>query len=331
MLNARARSLAKKRKERPLLQDADRRLRRNLLLIAATFAALAVGLIVTRSLRPAFIDSETYKLLLQFFLVTAGGGGVLAIISNARDESSRRQERAASIREMYRDLDAAYRALKKTKRSLRAHRDLPTAASGGTAPVAGAARPIPRAVFEKAMDDLLGAQLALETICDHIGQRNDILYPDRLRRMKEPLRYTARYFHDVHEDFEKGRVRLEADHYDIGDAANLNDFLNSRKAPRSRPAEVDTQLARLKGRTKLSSRVDGLLSPRGDARQSARADILLSARADALKAIIAVSPPDPAEGKAGSSRGKTRYADVAAACFDLLADELADARRKLLS
>lgn len=68
------------------MQVADHKLRRNLRLFAAAFAILAVILVCTRRWTGGFIDAETYKLLLQFFLITAGGGGVLAIIGNARDE-----------------------------------------------------------------------------------------------------------------------------------------------------------------------------------------------------------------------------------------------------
>ena len=66
-------------------------------------------------------NEETYKLLLQFFLITAGGGAFLAIVGNAQNEARQRQERATSIQALDRELDRAYRALKKTKRKLRAH------------------------------------------------------------------------------------------------------------------------------------------------------------------------------------------------------------------
>jgi hypothetical protein len=319
-----------KRKERPLLQVADRKLRRNLLLIAIAFGGLALTLIVARNQAEAMVGIEVYKLLLQFFLITAGGGGVLAIISNARDESSRRQERAASIREMHRELDTAYRALKKTKRRLRAHcGSSSTESRPPDGDVGGpAAHRIPRAVFERAMDDLLEAQLALETICDHIGQRNDILYPDRLLRMKEPLHYAARYFHDVHEDFEKGRVRLEAGHYVLRDAANLNDYLrSSREEPAGRPALVKKKLGELK-KPKPTARRDALEASADT--PEARADAL-EARTGALTKIIAASPKDRVDGKTGTKPSIVRYADVAAACFDLLSDELTEARDKLLS
>lgn len=297
------------RKQRPLLHAADRKLRRTLLRIAVGFGVLALLVIVaeaTDSLVSRLVGRETYPYLLQLFLISAGGGVLLAIVGNARDEASRRQARAAAIQVLHREMDKAYRALKKTKRTLRAHR-LHSAAAAQESHAAGrggARHRIPRPVFEKAMEDLLDAQLELETICEHIWQRNDILRQDRLERMREPLHYVARYFHDVHEDFEKGAVRLEDDHYVIDDAPNLNDYLRSRKeASGGRPASIEAELGRLRDE-----------------------DEPLPARAKALAALIAASPAEPGDGQ-----GKVRYADVANACFDLLSAELAQVRANLLS
>ena len=291
----------KPEKHLPLLHTADRKLRRKLQLVAAGFGFIALVLILLEArykLIGGAIGDETYRLVLQFFLITAGGGMLLAIVGNVRDQAGRLQARADAIQTLHRELDCAYRALKKTKRTLRGHR-LHHLAEGG-----GATQRIPRPAFEKAMEDLLDAQLELETICEHIGQRGDILRGDRLERMRQPLRYFARYYHDVHEDFEKGPVRLEGDYYSIEDAANLNDFLRSRRdAPRSRPGEIEVRLREMKD---VSAN--------------------LSVRADALKAIVAVSPEEN-----GGERGKVHYADVAGACYDLLSAELAQVRANLLA
>lgn len=289
-------------RQQPLLYAADRRLRRNLLSIAAALAAAALLLIVAESgfgAVSAVAGTETYRLLTQFFLITAGGGVLLAIVGNARDETSRRQARGASVQSLQWELDGAYRALKKTKRTLRAQR----LHSGGTQGIGDACQRIARPAFEAAMADLLEAQLQLETICDHIGQRNDILNPVRLERMTAPLRYLARFYHDVHEDFEKGPIRLEGEYYVLDDAANLIDFLrSSRDPPRVRPSEIEALLERLKTAPKLRD------------------------RAAALVAIIQVSPKqEPGE------RGRVRYVDVANACYHWLSEELDQVRIKLLS
>ena len=106
---------------------------------------------------------------------------------------------------------------------------------------------IPRDAFEKGMDELLQAQLELETICDHIGQRNDILAPKRLERMQAPLHYASRYYHDVHEDFEKGRFRLVQDgHYDLSAAPNLADYLRSSRHRPERGNAFSEALNKLK-------------------------------------------------------------------------------------
>ena len=162
------------------------------------------------------------------------------------------------------------------------------------------------------MDDLLDAQLELETICDHVGQRDDILQPARLKRMKGPLRYASRYYHDVHEDFEKGRVRLDGGFYALGGAFNLNDYLRSSREKPDRPAAVAYQLKLL------------------------RSNLLpLSQRAQALEELIEASPIDPTAcpvTEDGLRQGdKIRYADAAGACFELLSMELAQVRAKLLS
>lgn len=300
-------------KQRPLLHAADLRFRRKLIRVAIVLGLLAV-LLVWAEARYGSISGalgiETYKLVLQFFMITAGGGAFLAIVNNAQSVASRRQERAASVQALDRELDAAYRALKKVKRRLRAHFRI----NGGEPAYAGesgagAERKIPQAIFEKAMDDLLDAQLRLETICDHIGQRDDILQPARLARMKGPLRYASRYYHDVYEDFEKGRVRLEDGHYALGDAFNLNDYLGETRGEAHWRSKA------------LAYHLERLSSDSAD----------LPARAKALDALIAESPDEPGFGGEWRTPGKLRFAEAATACFDLLSAELAEVRAKLLS
>ncbi|MEA3016083.1 MAG: hypothetical protein QOI38_805 [Sphingomonadales bacterium] len=299
------------RKERPLLQAADLKFRRRLAWIGAGIVAVLPLLIApgilgwVSSSGPQF---EIYKLVLQFILITVGGGVFLALVGHFRDVAVQKQGRAAAIQELNRELDTAYRALKKVKRRLCAHRqEAPDPAEAGTAGADAAASGIPRAVFEKAMDDLLEAQIRLETICDHIGQRNDILRGHRLERMQGPLRYASRYYHDVYEDFEKGRAVLEGDRYLLAHAFNLTDYLrSSRDPPAPRPGAVDDRLGTLK-----------------DERLSCQA------RSAALEELVAASPRDASAGDGGS--GKLRYADVAGACFGLLSAELAEVRASLLS
>lgn len=293
-------------KRQPLLYAADRRLRLNLLSIAAALAAAALLLILAEARYEAvstIAGPDIYKLLVQFFLITAGGGVLLAIVGNARDETSRRHARAASVQSLQRELDSAYRALKKTKRTLRAHRLHAREAQAADLGRDVARQRVARPAFEAAMADLLEAQLQLESICDHIGQRNDVLNPARLDRMTAPLRYFSRFYHDVHEDFEKGPVRLEDDYYVLDEAANLIDFLrSSHVAPRQRPDEIEALLERLEKAPELRE------------------------RAEALGTILQASPEQP-----GDDRGVVRYVDVASACYDLLCDELDQVRIKLLS
>lgn len=296
--------------ELPLLHAGDLRARRRLFGLAIFFGLCALSLILVESCTGAVsraTDGETYKLLLQFFLITAGGGAFLAIVGNAQNEARQRQERATSIQALDRELDRAYRALKKTKRRLRAH---DAQLAGVEAPASRDVGPykIPRDAFEKGMDDLLQAQLELETICDHIGHRNDILAPKRLKRMEAPLRYASGYYHDVHEDFEKGRVRLDDENnYDLSSAPNLANYLRSSHRPPERGEAFRTALNKLKTAETLEERAKG------------------------VEELLAASPTKTGTEESRPERHKIHYADAAAACFDLLAAELADVRRNLLS
>jgi hypothetical protein len=286
--------------ERPLLHESERKLRRTLVAVGAGLIVVAAILVLVGFM--GLVSSgdanwEIYKLLLQFFLITGGGGVLLALVGNVRDEAIRRQARAAAVYELGRELDRAYRALKKTKRNLRAYRN--HAETPGK---------IPRAAFEKAMQDLLEAQLELEVICDNIGNRDDVLYRWRLDRMKVPLRYASRYYHDVHEDFERARVVLQDGFYDIAAAPNLSDFLrSSREVSGPRPGCFDEALDTL---------ADGATS--------------MIARYKALKAIVAAKPKRNVPGPDGRY-DTICYADVAGACLDLLSAELVEARTNILS
>lgn len=307
--------------KRALLHDADRRLRRNLALIA-----LILGFPTLLVFR-AFFDGtvpdtgprlEAWKLLLQLLLVTTGGGVILAIVGNARDEAARRQGRAAAIQSLDRELDAAYRALKRAKRKLRAHgahlrrsSEPPQHAAADAGADAEPPPPprIPKAEFEQGMDELLKAQIELETICGHIGERDDIIEPRRLARMEGPLRYAARYYHDVYEDFERRKVSLVGSEYDLSGADNLNDFLSqSRTAPQ--PIAVFVRRA---------------------ARRISADGRPLRRRLLAFRVFVRRTYGRHGSGAVAGDEGKQRYAAVAAACFDLLSAELADARARLLS
>jgi hypothetical protein len=287
-------------RDRPLLHASERRLRRNLMAVGAGLVFVAVILLLlglTGRIPASGVKLEIYKLVLQLFLISGGGGMLLAFVGNIRDEVIRRQTRAAGVYELDRELDRAYRALKKTKRSLRAYAN--QSATPGK---------IPRAVFEKTMEDLLKAQLELEVICDHIGNRDDVLYRWRLKRMKAPLHYASRYYHDVHEDFERARVVLEGDYYDIAAARNLADFLRSSgEVSNPLPPAIETSLETLENeKLPILKRYLGLAS------------------------ILRDSPRQEVAGSDGE-HDIIRYADVAGACLDLLSAELAEARTKILT
>lgn len=285
-------------RHRPLLHASDRKLRNRLIGLAGALVVIIVLLILIAKQDPYIwknLKFKSYEIFFQFLVIAAGGGVLVAIITNFRDEATRRQERAALIQVLQRELDGAFRSIKKIRRSLRAnrvHSSFPNAIS--------------RDVMDKAMSDFLDAQLEVETICEHIWQRDDILSPQHLKQMREPLRYASRYYHDVFEDFEKGRIKLVDDHYELKDAPNILDYLKGRRDPPTlRPVDVDLALSQLKDSSQLAA-----------------------SRTAALDALIEASPLDITTD--GTGHGKFRYLDVARACAELISHELTQVRNKLL-
>jgi hypothetical protein len=205
---------------------------------------------------------EAFRLLLQFLLVTGVGGILVAALGALRDRETEKEkrrkdgeekkeqqqrekdeERAARIA-ILQDIDVqlgkTYRELKTAKRQLRAQILEAARDEGG--------RPRPPYVFaedafRRTMADLLAAQIRAEDIRDRIRVRGDLFGEEQFRRINERLYYASRFFHDVHEDLERGKVRIEDGHCRVGeDCSNIDSLINASAFPADLPPEIKTAL-----------------------------------------------------------------------------------------
>jgi len=200
-------------------------------------------------------SGEAKKILLQFLLVTGLGGVIALFLNSLKDREAGRvaaakqaeAERAAHVSALQaidRELGSIYRSLKAVKRELRTR--LLEADRDGKGRVA-APYVFPTEPFRKCMADLLAAQIKAEDLRDLIAARTDLfdaeLFGEEgLRRMRNRLNYAARFFHDVFEDVERGKVKFEGEVCRAGvDCCNIDSLLNGRAFPQL-PAAVHRAL-----------------------------------------------------------------------------------------
>lgn len=201
-----------------------------LLLLAGTFALLFMA---DHSLFSGLLSSSlgegVFKLVLNFLLITMVGGGVFAYFSARRDEQAKQDARIAALQALDNDLGGAYRAAKRIKRQMRAR--LSVDAIGGYR--------MEKAVFEDNMDALLTAQIAVEEVREHVAVRTEILADEVVARLTNALNYAARYLHDVYEDYEQRRVRVEGEICVIGEqAVTLRGFLSEEEVVTTIPSDL---------------------------------------------------------------------------------------------
>ena len=195
---------------------------------------------------------EALKLLLQFFLITATGGILLFLLGLLRDRRADREKSAkeqalkrdwqiSELQKIDAELNRIYRLLKIAKRRLRSQalecgRDSDGKLKG---PFVFA-----KADFEHTMSDLLTAQINLECLRDDLRARTDLFEEERLELIRRRLRYAARFYHDVIEDFERGRVTREPERYVAGpQCENIFNFLSSQKLSPRMPQAIRDCLA----------------------------------------------------------------------------------------
>jgi hypothetical protein len=231
-----------------------------------------------------------------------GGALVLAYLNSRRDREERnakeraaQQERAAArcaaLQELLIELGDAHRRLKVVKRQMRSQIRRAEDRTGEVAPPYS----IRADAFERAMDALLNAQIAAEEVRDLIAIRTDLLDEAQILRIRKALRYGARYFHDVYQDYEHCRVDRDDEHYVVTPGCrNLSNFLLAKRPPSDLPPEQAQELEDQFNRMKNDDRP-------------------LADRHDALQAIEKLRQCDPA---------RRRYRVVATECFALAADEI---------
>jgi len=186
---------------------------------------------------------EAYKLILQFLLVTVLGGLLLAFLNTRREDDQRVAARLLALQEFVVELGDSYRRLKVVKRRMRSQLLIDDVDADG---VVRLPLRIREKAFETAMDELLAAQIAAEEVRDRIGVRSDILPEAMIRRIREALRYSSRYFHDVYQDYEWCKVRREGEFVIIGEECkNMASFLLVKSAPLDLPKKHQARLTAL--------------------------------------------------------------------------------------
>lgn len=167
------------------------------------------------------IGDDGPKMILQFLFASIVGGGFLALIGARKDQDAQRESRARAIEALNAKLRESYRSLKGCRRRLRSQR------------IAG--KPLPAfecKQFEQSMEELLTAQLALEEVEDSIEINEALLSEASTKRILAAVHYAQRYFHDVYEDFEKGRVsRRDGTYATEADCLHVLDLMTDAKPP----------------------------------------------------------------------------------------------------
>ena len=209
------------------------------------------------------LRGEAFKLLLQFFLITTTGGILLFLLAYLRDRrvaqekderddallgkqmaketAQKRERQIAELQKIDSELNRIYRLLKIAKRRLRMQ--ALECGRDGEGKLYGPFV-FEKADFEQTMGDLLTAQITIECLRDDLRARTDLFEPERLALIRQRLRYAARFYHDVLEDFERGRVRREPTKYVAGaDCENIFNFLSSQKLPPRMPQAIRDCLA----------------------------------------------------------------------------------------
>ncbi|WP_270935198.1 hypothetical protein [Falsiroseomonas oryzae] len=222
-------------------------------LLASFGAVLGTLLVLDRLVSGGAVERglgpEAYKALLQLSLASVLGSAIALYVSILKDDEAQRQADAKEAqarkdaesdarRLISRELDQLYRDTKAIKRTMRSR-----------SVRRGAAYEIPRKFFEASMDRLTERQIALELLREGLDERSSGIAPAEAARLRPLLHYAARYYHDVFEDFEQGRVPQQADAYVVGpDCTNLYGFLWSDGVPKGLEADIarflDTGLPR---------------------------------------------------------------------------------------
>ena len=224
---------------------------KSLAVLVVVFVVAGFGLAAAMVSEGGETRGEAEKLLLQFLLITGVGGILVAGLGALRDRETRedqakkeQEEKIAARIEVLQSLDTqlgkTYRELKAVKRQLRSQL---LAADRDHKGRPGPPYVFPVTEFRKSMADLLAAQIRAEDIRDQIRVRTDLFDSEQLERIHVRLRYATRFFHDVHEDFERAKVKIEGDRCTVdAGCSNIDSLINGRSFPADLPVTVETEL-----------------------------------------------------------------------------------------
>ncbi len=173
------------------------------------------------------VHKEALKALLQLSAVTGLGGALAGLLNWRRDREAKSDARVAALQDIDRDLGSSYRQLKAVKRQLRAQ-----LLSANREDAKNPGRPSAPYVFRSedfraSMADLLKAQIAAEDARDRIAARSDLFDDKQLQRLLGCLHYACRFYQDVLEDLEYGKVAFDGETCTVTVASgNIDNLLN---------------------------------------------------------------------------------------------------------
>jgi hypothetical protein len=200
-----------------------RRAYANLVLVAAIALCLLVLLDnrVFGGAVASFLGEKVFSSVVQFALITLLGGVVTLFVGLLKDDEEARAKQRERERQILADLDKAYRSTQPIRRVLRSRSQK---TSDGLE--------IPIEFFEKNLDELNHVQLSLEQLRNLGLTEVDALHGDRASNVRRAIRYSARYLHDVFQDFEQSRVDRTPPNYVItARCTNLCDFVGPVEVP----------------------------------------------------------------------------------------------------
>jgi hypothetical protein len=266
--------------------------------LAALIVAFVVGMLAYHYAQDGTPKQELIKIYVQAMFAALFGGVLMTFLNVRRDEDQREMAREAAVREIVEEMHAVHRKLKMVKRRLRSQMAPPPDKLGGTRTLPFT---VPVEAFEKAMDELLAAQIEAEQIRDSVRARDDLISAKRIERVYTALDYAARYAHDVYQTFEDCTIRQSEKRYEIDEGCGgLVDFLGRLAWDKEGASSYSSEMTRLYRMLKDENAT-------------------IDARYVALEQILDLRR---------ISEGKPRYRIVATECIALAAADLQRAVRR---
>jgi len=209
----------------------------------ALILAFAIGMLAYQHAEDGTPKQDLIKIYVQAMFAALFGGVLMTFLNVRRDEDQREMAREAAVREIVEEMHTVHRKLKMVKRRLRSQMAPPPDELGGARALPFT---VPAEAFEKAMDELLAAQIEAEQIRDSVRARDDLISARRIERVYVALDYAARYAHDVYQTFEDCAVRQSEKRYEINErCGGLVDFLGRLAWDKEATSPYSTEMTRL--------------------------------------------------------------------------------------